>query len=338
MLKSLNLNSNYIRFGIPFVMFGVLISVMKSPFYSNDALLNMAIVVDLLISVPIVYFLLIRKTKIPKTTVVPIMVIGLLIGTYFLPSENQFYLSLFKTWVLPLVELTVIAFVSFKVSRVFKRYKSLSSSKPDFFDSIKEACQDLIPEKMVTPFATEIAMFYYGFVNWRKNEVSNNEFTYHKKSATYGILGAFLMVILIETVALHVLLSSWNPILAWILTAFSVYSGLQVFGIARSLSKRPIVVTDSTLFLKFGIANEMAISYDSIESLVVSSRDVEKENLTKSLSILGELDSHNIILKFKTEHELYGIYGMRKKVKTLLIHVDEATNFKLKVDELIASK
>jgi hypothetical protein len=335
MLKTLNVNRSLIIFGIPLSLFVMLMFLMKSSLFTSQNYLDLGVTIDLVLIIPFVYFLLIRKSKIPKTTVIPIMIIGLLLGLFFLPEENQIYLKLFKTWILPLVELSVITFIIVRVRGVVKKYKTIKGLRIDFFSAVKNACHEILPDKLVTPFATEVAVFYYGFLNWKKIDKNENEFTYHKESGSLGLLGGILLIILIETVALHFLLANWSELLGWILTLLSIYTLFQVFGIAKSLTKRPIVITDSSVFLKYGIANEVDLLFEDIESIELSEKEVEKAPLTKRLSLLGELEPHNVVIKVTVENELIGIYGFKKKFKTLLLHVDEPIAFKAKIDNVI---
>lgn len=335
MSKTILLNRNLINFGIPIGLLVILIFLMKSSLLNGNDSLNLAITVDLLLTVPLVYFLLIRKTQIPKTTVVPVMVLGLLIGSYFLPKESQTYLDLFKNWALPIIELSILTFIIFKVRKAINTYKELKSVTPDFYDTLKNVCNEILPKKLILPFATEVAVFYYGFINWKKRRINSNEFTYHKKSGTPSLLGGFIMVIAIETIALHFLLAKWSPVFAWILTGLSLYTAIQFFGFARALSKRPISVEESTLTLRYGIMNETRISLSDIESVVLSKKELEKDKLTKSLSPLGELESHNVIINLKRENTLVGIYGIKKKYKIIGLHIDEPNGFKEKLENAL---
>jgi hypothetical protein len=308
---------------------------MKSSLFTGQNYLDLGITVDLVLIIPFVYFLLIRKSKIPKTTVVPILIIGIVIGSVFLPEENQTYLTFFKNWILPLVELSVITFIIVRVRGVVKKYKTLKQERVDFFSAVKNACHEILPDKLVAPFATEVAVFYYGFFSWKKIDTNKNEFTYHKESGTLGLMGGVILIILIETVGLHFLLSKWSELLGWVFTILSLYTLIQVFGIAKSLTKRPIVINASSVFLKYGIANEVNLLFEDIESIELSKKEVEKDPLTKRLSLLGELEEHNVIIKLKLENELIGIYGFRKKFKTLLLHIDEPLEFKNQMEKMI---
>lgn len=327
MNRTIHINRNLINFGIPLTLLGTLILLMNSSFLNGNDTLNFAITADLLLTVPLVYFLLIRKSEIPNTTVIPVMIIGLLVGSYFLPQESQTYLSIFKTWALPVIEISILTFVIIKVRRAIKKYKNLKGSTPDFYNALKSTCYEILPKKLVLPFATEVAVFYYGFMNWKTKEINENEFTYHKNSGTPALFGGFIMIIGIETVALHFLLARWSIVAAWILTALSAYTAIQVFGFAKSLSKRPISINKDSLTLKYGILNEVEIPFADIRKVELSRKSLEKNELTKTLSPLGELESHNVIIHLEKENELVGLYGMKKRFNLLGLHIDEPKEF-----------
>jgi hypothetical protein len=297
--------------------------------------LNLAITIDLLLTVPFVYFLLIRKSEIPKSTVVPVMIIGLIIGLNFLPEESQTYLTMFKIWALPVIEISILTFVVIKVRSAIKKYKDLKGSTPDFFNAVKKTCNEIFPKKMVLPITTEIAVLYYGFINWKTREINENEFTYHKNSGTPALFGGFIMIIGIETLALHFLLARWSIIAAWILTTLSIYSAIQVFGFAKSLSQRPISINNDSLTLKYGILNEVEIPFINIDNIELSKKSLDKDTLTKTLSPLGAIESHNLVIHLKKRNELTGLYGRKKEFMVIWFYIDEPIAFKEKLENTL---
>ncbi|MTI20069.1 hypothetical protein E1176_03460 [Fulvivirga sp. RKSG066] len=331
------LNRNLINFGIPLGLLVVIIFLMQSPFLKGNDVINFAITVDLLLTVPLIYFLLIRKSKIPKTTVIPVMVIGLLVGSYFLPKEDQTYLDLFKNWALPIIELSILTLVIIKVRKAVVTYKKLKNVSPDFYDTLKNFCSEILPKKLVFPFATEVAVFYYGFIHWKSRQPENNEYTYHKNSGTPALLGGFILVIAIETIALHYLLAQWNVIIAWTLTGLSIYTAVQLLVFAKALSKRPIIITEETLLLRYGIMNESQIPMADIDSVVLSKKELEKNKLTRTLSPLRDLESHNVIINLKRENTLQGVYGIKKNFKTIGLHIDEPHDFIEEIEKALQS-
>ncbi len=336
MNRSLNINKNLIIFGIPILFIGMLALLAKSSIFEiHPNRLSIGITIDLVLTVPVIYLMLIRKTSIPKTTVVPVMIVGMLIGSIILPEENQFYLELFKTWILPIVELSLVSYIIYNVSKAVKRYKSNKNETTDFFTTLKTTCYGMLPKMVVIPVVTEISVFYYGFVHWKKRELDENEFSYHKESGTITLLVAIIFIIAIETFVLHILLAKWSVIAAWILTWVSIYSGVQLFGFLRSMYKRPIVINNGKLFLRYGIMNETIINMDNIDSIELSSKDIELNKETRKLSFLGDLESHNVIIRLKAENILTGLYGTKRKYRNLVLHVDKNAEFKNVLDHAL---
>lgn len=313
----------------------MILIVKSSIFKEHPNELSVGITIDLLLTVPLVYFLLIRKTKIPKTTVVPLLVLVLIICTFILPSENQYYLNLFKTWIFPIVELSILSFVIYNIRKGIKRYKLNKTESFDFFTTLKNTCYEILPKGVVTPVVTEIAVFYYGFLYWKKRELKENEFSYHKDSGTITLLIAIILIVAIETVVFHVLLSKWSSIAAWVLTFLSIYSGIQIFGFLKSMFKRPISIENNRLYLRYGIMTETAIDLKDIETVEISSKDIDLNKETRKLSFLGELESHNIIIRLKKENELIGLYGIKRKYKNLALYIDDKIEFTNRVNNAL---
>lgn len=321
-----------IVFGIPLGGLAALVVLMQLPLLQENNTLALALTVDLLLTIPLVYFLLIRKTEIPKITVFPILLLGVLLGTYYLPPQGQTYLDLFKFWGLPLIEISVLLLIGLKVNRAQKAYSKHKSLNPDFYEVLKKVCQEEFPKKLASLLVSEMAVFYYGFVRWKKRAILPNEYTYHQKSGTPSLLLGLIMVIGIETVSLHFLLAKWSSVAAWILTGLSVYSGLQVIGFAKSLSQRPICCGPDKLLLRYGILNETKLPYTSIDAVVLSTESLKKEKYTRKISPLGDLESHNVIIHFNQIGILEGLYGFNKKFKTLALYLDEPQQFKAQLD------
>ncbi|MBK6263746.1 hypothetical protein JKA74_01760 [Marivirga sp. S37H4] len=338
MTKSLSLNRPTIALALPLLLFLALILLAKSTAFSqHTSALSLGIIADLLFTIPLVYFLLIRKTKIPNTTVVPVLIIGVIIGSLIIPIENQYYLALFKTWALPFIELAILSFIIFKVRKAVKAFRSQKETTPDFFTALKDSCYELLPRGAVMPFATEVAVMYYGFISWRKRILKPNEFTHHKNSGAIALLAVFILIVLVETFVIHLLLVRWSNIVAWIFTGLSLYTAMQVWGIIKSIPKRPYVLENNQLKLRYGILNETTIDLKNIESIEAFSKSIEKEDGIAKLSPLGELESHNLLITLKEENTLIGLYGIKRNYNKLAIFVDQKNEFKKMLEAAILS-
>lgn len=312
---------------LPAALLSTLIVVLNRIELPNHPALGMAITVDLVLVIPLVYWLVIRNRQIPNTTVVPVILLGTYVGTMFLPEQHQEPLALFKTWALPVLELGLISFVVFKFLKARRAFKNTKGGELDFFTALKDACREVLPAGAVLPFATEIAVFYYGFLNWKKRPLGPGEFTYHKNSGALALFGALIMVVLIETVGLHFILAKWSQTLAWVMTLLSAYTALQLFGIARSVPQRPIQITAHGLQLRYGFVNEVWIDFAQIKHIRKDVKELAKDKGTKALSPLGALDPHNVVLELKAPAQLTGIYGIKRTFTTLTFTVDQVDAF-----------
>ncbi len=205
MKKLLFPQQKLIIFGLPLLLIVAMVSLIKSPlFLLNPSKLSLAITIDLLFTIPLVYLFLIRKTTVPKITVVTLCIPGMVICTIILPEKHQEYLRLFKIWVLPVVELSILSYVIYNLRKVIKRFRQNKQNSLDFFTVLKDTCYSILPKMAVIPIVTEIAVMYYGFWYWKKRELKENEFSYHKNSGIVSLLIAISTV----SVAVHPVPSS----------------------------------------------------------------------------------------------------------------------------------
>lgn len=324
--------------GVPVILLLTSVAVLQTALIETNDNLQLAVTIDLVLTIPLVYFLLIRKSMIPKTTTIPLLIFGLIIGTYLLPKNGQVYLEYFKVWVFPIIEISLVALVILKVKKAIKTFENKKGDSADFFNAVKATSRELMPKALVIPFATEIAVFYYAFVAWGNRPLQQNEFSYHKNSGSSSLLLGFILVIGIETVALHFLLERWSSLAAWILTALSVYTALQVFGLLKSLSRRPISINKDGLTLNYGILNEVEIPFSDIEKVELSSKPLSESKLNVYLSPLSKAEGNNVVLVLKQEKTMTGFYGMQKRFLTIGLYLDEANNFYQKLEAQLTQK
>ena len=336
MTKTTLFSGPIIVFGIPLLLILSCIAIVHtSAFTANQSTLSFAITLDLLLTTPIIYFILIRKNKIPKTTVVPVFILGIVVASFTIPKENQYLLELAKTWLLPLVELGVLSYVSFKIHKTIQLFKKEKKNSTDFFNIAKKISNDIIPGKIGTLLATEIAVIYYSFFDWKKQKLKDNEFSYHKNTGSITLLIGVILIVGIETFVMHILIEKWSITVAWILTGLSIYTVFQIIAIIKSIPKRPIQIHGRKLYLKYGIINETAINIEDIESVTITTKEIESDKEMKKLSPIAHIEGHNILIRLKKENILYGFYGIKKNYSTLILYVDKVQEFKNKIDSLL---
>ena len=337
MTKTISQIQPIITFGIPLSIFGLLFLITKSSFFVDaPSGFSAALTLDLVLTVPVVYFLLIRKKEIPKTTVIPAFIVGIVIATLIIPQDQQQLLSVVKQWVLPVVEISVLTFIIFKVRKTIQLFKARKGVTIDFLTTLKSVAREVLPGKISSAFATEIAAIYYTFFVLKKRKLSSSEFSYHVEGGAKMILGVFIFLILIETFAMHLLLAQWSILAAWILTGLSLYTVFQIIAILKSLGQRPISISNTYLHLKYGLLGDSVLPISTIESVEVSSKSIEFDETTRHLSPLQDMDPHNVVIQLKESQVLEGFYGLKKSFKIIALHVDDKNRFKQILDQKLS--
>jgi hypothetical protein len=330
-------NRNLLTFGLPLLLILSIVVIAQSPLFQlHPEKLSVAITFDLILFIPAIYFLLIRKREIPKLTTIPFFIAGIVIAGLILPKDFQFYLTQVKIWVLPVVETAIFLMVIFKLRQLRKEFKKEALLSSDFYYTLKIAAARILPKRLSGAFATEIAVIYYGFYNWKRKKLKPNEFSYHRSSGTISLLSVFIFLIFIETSVVHILLQKWSTVAALILSILSIYTCLQIFGIMRSMSKRPISIEGDALMLRYGLFSESTIQISNIKDLELSARSIEADNTIKKLSPLRDFDSHNVIIHLENEEVLFGLYGMKSTYQTIALHVDDKEQFAKEIKKVSA--
>ncbi|MFK8007338.1 MAG: hypothetical protein AB8H03_13250, partial [Saprospiraceae bacterium] len=147
------------------------------------------------------------------------------------------------------------------------------------------------------------------------------------------VFGVFIGLVVVETFAFHILVERWSPIVAWIGTGLSLYSMVQIIGIIKSASRRPIILKDEKVLLRFGIMSETDVAYEDIERVELSQRTISNNPLAKKLGT--ELTSHNVVIYLKKENTLHGLFGIKNQFSILSLFVDDHKKFKEEIDQKI---
>lgn len=330
MNTTITLNRSLYLFGFLFLtlIFVVSFGVSYSTLIITYPELAIGITFDLAFTAPLLYLILIWKTRIPKTTVVPFFVVGITIATFIVPAEQQIYLSLIKTWILPILEVGLIGFIGYSVYKTVKTYRTEKDKNSDLLKILEETTERVVGIPALNKaVAFEIAVLYYAFISWRQPKPTGKTFTYHKKSGKITLYSAIIFIIGIETVVLHIVVSRWNEIIAWILTVSSAYVLLQILAHLKAVYQRPLEIIENRLLVKYGLFRGSEIELDNIEKVESSFQMPEYKKGLKQVALLGELEQFNTRIHLRKESDFYGLYGKKNKYKTLLLFVDEQDDF-----------
>jgi hypothetical protein len=326
----------YIRAAVLVSVYLCAVFIAGSTWAANEPLMGTAVTIDLIFSIPLIYFLFIRKTSIPKLTVVPVFFFGVATAYIALPDGERRLLDGVIAYAVPVVELGVLAYLGYRIYRTREAFRAEAQLGRDVMERLRSAFErEIKPAVIGRVAAFELALFYYVFLAWRIKRPPGS-FTYHRSSGSPVILAAFLFLLVAETIVVHILVSHWSVIAAWILTAPSLYLALQIAAHMKALFLRPIRITQDRLLLRCGVIGDAAIRLETISAIRVGASDGGSCADAVKLAAAGELTSPNITLETDETATLNGLYGTRREFRAISFWADEPEVFMKRLAEAIS--
>ena len=301
--------------------------VRSNGFAEHTDLLSLAVTLDIVLLVPGVYLLAAIRMGWRKVTVIPVFVLSLACAHLVLPASGEHYLKYVEFALVP-IELFVLAFVVIKARQLRHEYRAAKTESVDFLETIEQVLGRIIDHpRVVQIIATELSLIHYGLLSWRNRPrytTGGGVFTYHEKSGNGLVLGVFLVLIAIEVPALHLLLGSKFPTLAWVLTALGLYGVVFILGDFNATRLRPIRIHDSKFDLKIGLRWRCTIPLSEIDDIEATTFDIEDRDGLLNCVVIG---NQNLVIRLKRPHTATGIYGFEREFDRIAIAVDEPALF-----------
>ncbi|MEO8852966.1 MAG: hypothetical protein ABI359_04255 [Ginsengibacter sp.] len=261
-------------------------------------------------------------------TVSRVFIAGLLVAGFILSAHSNPFLHFIKTWVSPLLEVVVISFIVSKFYIASKKAKEANNKKPDFLMHCRATMLQVTGnEKLGNIVSSEIAVLYYAFMGSKDKTIDyETRFTAYKENGVTIVLWVILSVFLIETTGVHFLLRLWNNTTAWVVTALSLYTCIQLYAHIKATKARPIIINKDSLEIHNGLAGDAYISFDNIEKFELSKKIPQGRNPIK-IALLKGLENHNVVVYLKTPIQVTKIFGIKRTTDTVLFFVDKSKEF-----------
>jgi hypothetical protein len=301
-----------------------LLVVARMPQVARPEILAGAVLLDLAVVVPLVYFLLfLRGTNWP-VGLMPVFLLSLVGASLVLPGDQRQFLPRARLLALP-AELGLVAFLLWRVRQIFAGLRT-SGAEADVLDRLYQSfCQVLPNQRLASVLAYEFSVLYYGLFCWRRRpmEVGRHSFSYHHKSGYGALIFTLMFVSVVEIVGMHLVVRLWSDTVAWVLSALGVYAVLWMAGDYHAVRLRPMVATDDALLVRVGLRWSVSISYTQIEQV----QQRGKESLSKrapgylNAALLRE---PQVVLVLREPVRARGPYGIEKEVRRVGLAVDDA--------------
>lgn len=327
--SSINKPKWSIALGIPFLIIVCCFFITFTPkFKGHPDLFSNAILIDILVVAPIIYFLAIRKSAVSKWTVLRVFVSGLVVVGLILKSQSNIFLHLLETWFYPLLEGGLIFFIVRKFYIAGNKAKEENTNAPDFLTHCRLVMSEVFGNaKFGNIISSEIAVMYYAFFIGRNKKIDyKHRFSSYKENGIAIVLWVILFIFLIETSGVHFLVRIWNHTFAWVLTGLSLYTCIQLFAHIRAIKARPIIINSDALEIHNGLAGDAIIQFGNIDKFELSKKVPEGRNSIK-IALLKKFENHNIVVYLKTPIQVTKVFGIQKNADAVLFYVDKSKEF-----------
>lgn len=197
--------------------------------------LALGVTQDVTLVLPGLYYLLaVRRGHLPGLSVVPAFAVSLAVARLLLPTANQGYLRVISIWAVPVIELCTAGYLVFQIGAIRRCYKSLSRTAIYPADAVAGSVRTVLGDTLLVSWlVTEMTLLFYALLGWSRSfrpRPDQQIFAYYRCNHYGPLLAVLLCLLPVETGVVHVAVARWSPLVAWIVTALSLYGALWLLG------------------------------------------------------------------------------------------------------------
>jgi hypothetical protein len=321
-----------VAFGLSLaVVYGVaLVVVPRMAQFERSELIAGALTLGLTLLVPLLYYLLlVRGRGWPVVTVLPVFIGSVLLAGRLIPDAHHRVLDLVEYGVVA-AEVALGAILAHKTIQLRRAYRELAPGD-DVYAGLRESAESVLGLIAGNLLAYEMAVFYYLLFGWRRAPKDQPlSFTYHRSSAYLAIVAVVMLVVVAELGGMHLLISLWNPTVAWIVSAISVYAMLWLIGDSHAIRLRPIRLSETMLHIRVGLRSTIDIPLASIDGIGAPA-DLTLSRRTPGYLKSVLLGAPNLRIELSTPVDALGPYGLTLQAKTIDLRVDDPKGLEAEV-------
>lgn len=284
----------------------------------------LAITLDLLVGLPFLYYvLLVRPKAVPAGTQIGAFIAAALIGRLVLPPAMRGYANSVLALATAL-ELLVFVLVVWKIKRMIGHYRRLRPQMVYPGDTLSASMAAAgFPRRLAAIVATEAMLVWsvlFGWFSAFHPQADQRSFAYHRRSGYGAVLSVLAFGLIGETAGVHLLVSHWSPLAAWILSGLSIYTLLWLIGDFQAMRLNPIVLTATTLHLRTGMRWRVEIPREAIRSI---RRATAADRRQPGYLDLAPLGNAGWIVEVERPLAANGLFGMSRSATAFGISMDE---------------
>jgi hypothetical protein len=295
------------------VIYGVSIYLLQSAAVARDPdLMSAAIATDLVVTASLaVWWLGVRRAGWPRWTIGATAGVGLLVARTSLPSTFVVTLAI-GAWMI--VEVALVAIAIAKLRTIARVARAHDGAGP--VDAVVAGLRAArVPARMAELVATDVVAIWFGVTGWFRRP-AGERLTMHRSTGWTAILGVLLALVPVETALVHLVVTSWSVVAAWIVTALSIYSALWLAGHLHLVRIYGARLTTDALHVVVGLRWRFSIPRSAIVG-------IERVRATPAGAFDASLIEPTLAITLDQPIEIRGLFGIRKRASTIALTVDE---------------
>jgi hypothetical protein len=297
------------------------IAILRSSIFTGHPdVMAWAVTFDLTITIPLLYYLVVVRTGSARPiTVAPVFAIAATIAAIAIPRGYQQTLHDLRFIVAPLEVVTIILLVR-RIAAMRNR-----EAATDPLTRIDSAARHIFGDTPVAGFvASEVAVISYALFGWnRKPDVPEGarSFTVHETCGWSTVAACIAVVIVAESIGVHLLIQHWSTRGAWIMTALDFYGFLWILGDFNALRLRPSLIAGDVLHVRYGLRWSIDLKSSDVASIAPAGSESNWKR--KDVLKVAMIDDPRHLIALREPLVARGIAGLRRKVSAIAISPDQ---------------
>jgi hypothetical protein len=299
------------------------IAIVRTEAFARDPdVVAWGVTLDLTVTIPLLYYFVIVRTGMARTvTVVPVIVAGAILAALVLPRAYQQTLHGMRLLIAPL-EVLIIILVVRKLATMRRR-----ETHRDPLERFAFVAGETLGRGPAAMFiASEVAVMWYALFGWnRKPDIPDGarSFTVHERGGWGSVVACIIVLLVAESIGLHLLVQLWSRHAAWIVTFLDAYGLLWLLGDYNALRLRPSLLTHEQLTVRYGLRWTAIVPRDQIAA--IRSAEGEADWKRKGVLKVAMLEEPRYMIELREPVIATGLVGLRKMVHAIAISPDDET-------------
>lgn len=285
-----------------------------------QAVLPAAALVDILVTVPVLYWLLVvRGRGANPRTLFPVLALSVVAAGVVVGERTP----VTRVALLVLGAALELALVV----RVLFAMRAGRRAGGELPERVHAAVADLLgPSPVSRVVAEEVLLFVLAIAGpWLHADERGQAFSHHRESGRIALVSAFAALAAIELFGMHAVLVPHHPKLAWALTALSAWGLLWLLGDLQAWRLLRTRVTTTALQLRIGTLWRADVPLAAIAAVIT--RDVERRVAAERLAKAAPGTTPTVLLLFREPQPVRGLYGITRRREALAIAPDDRARF-----------